>query len=230
MAIGPEGTFAYSFVVSEDHGIAAPLRGTLSRASPRDVPRLVGHAPMLDAVEFQREPWQLYARLTLTASDRWATVRSASITVERGIVRVLRRGDVLHLRRTASGGLGLSILREDQLIAAAGAITSVPLGSSVSARYPRDLIAQAEAIFRTRDENYHLFDRPLELAVAGATRILHSGRPQMGPYEVYVRHGFILGLPGIDESASIEQRAVCPDTAAHTTAQLLEEENLEMHR
>lgn len=36
------------------------------------------------------------------------------------------------------------------------------------------------------------------------------------------------GMPGRDESLSIERRGVCPDTAAHTTAQLLEAEGVEL--
>ena len=50
----------------------------------------------------------------------------------------------------------------------------------------------------------------------------------MGDYEIFVRHGFLWGDPGTDESVSIELRRVCPDTAAHTTAQLLEQERQEL--
>ena len=228
MAIGAEGRFAYSFVIADDGAIARPVPGTVYGRGQADVRRLVGHAPMLQAIDVERQPWQLYARLTLTASDQQPGVRSASLTVERGIVRVLRRGDVLYLTRTACGGIGLSILRQDQLVAAAGAITSVPLGLGVSARNPFDLVDQAEAVFRQRDRNYQLADRPIELEIAGESRILHNGRLQMGPYEVFVRHGSSLGLPGLDASASIELRGVCPDTAAHTTAQLLDEEPMEL--
>jgi hypothetical protein len=143
---------------------------------------------------------------------------------------VLRRGDVLHISRSGRCGLGLSILREDLLIAAAGAITKVPLGLGASARMPGDLIAQAERAFRTRDPDYRMNDRPFELSIAGETRILHTGRPQIGPFDVFVRHGFLDGLPGGDVCASIERRGVCPDTAAHTSAELLEREGLEIAR
>jgi hypothetical protein len=192
--------------------------------------RLVGHAPLLEASEYQRQPWQLYARITLIASDpSSALVKSVSFSVERGLVRVLRRGDVLHIRRTGCAGIGLSILRGNHLIAAAGGIVGLPLGADVSARYPYDLIDQAEAIFRTRDPKYYVPDVPIELSIAGVTCILHTGRPQIGPYEILIRHGFLPGTPGKDECLSIERRGVCPDTAAHTSAQLLDVEGLQIN-
>jgi hypothetical protein len=64
-------------------------------------------------------------------------------------------------------------------------------------------------------------DHPIELSIAGDTRIMHSGRPTMGRYDVLIRHGFIMGMPGTDACVSIERRGVCPDTAAHTTAQVV---------
>lgn len=227
MAIHVAGTFAYVFDVTEPLERARRLTGRLRESLRAGERRLVGHAPVLEATEYQREPWQLYARITLGASDEQATVRQVSFSVERGVVRVLQRGDVLHLGRTHSGGVGLSIIRDDYLVAAAGAITSVPLGSDIVARCPGDLAKQAEAIFRTRDPQYNLRDCPLELSIAGQTRILHAGRGVIGSYDVLVRHGFLWGLPGSDVCASIERRGVCPDTAAHTSAQLLDEEGLQ---
>jgi len=231
MVMAIEGTFDYVFDVSTVAGAAGPLQGRPREPLARTDRRLLGHAPLLEAVEYQREAWQLYARITLTGGEgRHASVRSASFSVDRGLVRVLRQGDVLYISRTLCAGLGLSILRDGQLVAAAGAITSVPLGTDVSARHPGDLVEQAEQIFRTRDPQYRTRESPIELSVAGVTRILHGGRPTLGPYEVFVRHGFLRGIPGTDESLSIERRGVCPDTAAHTTAQLLDEEGLRLSR
>src|SRR5262249_40057216 len=156
-------------------------------------------------------------RFTLIASDRHnASTSQVSFSVQRGLLNVLRPGDVVYISRTFCAGLGLSILREGLLIAAAGAITHVPLGSDASARIPNDLVLEAERAFATRDVTYRMSDCPLELTIAGETRICHGGRPKMGPYDVFVRHGFQRGLPGTDVSASIERRGVCPDTAAHT--------------
>jgi hypothetical protein len=230
MVMSRDGTFDYVFVAAEESRDGSMrMQGSLRQAlSPGDR-RLAGHEPVLQCAEYQRESWQLYSRLTLIATDeRNATVASASISVERGLVRMLRRGDIVHITRTACAAIGLSVLRDDHLVAAAGAIASVPLGSDVSARGPWDLIQQAEAIFQRRDPSYNLRDRPIEVSVAGETRILHCGRPRMGTYDVLVRHGFLWGIPGTDACASIERRGVCPDTAAHTSAQLLEEGGIDI--
>jgi hypothetical protein len=229
MSIGPEGTFEYVFDVNAD----LRRRGEVAARAPDPVgaatKRLLGGSPTLRAVHYERQAWQLYARLTLTAADSHdALVAQASFSVDRNLIHMLREGDSLYVSRTACGGVGLSVIREGGLIAAAGAITHVPLGNDAFARLPLDLIRQAESLFQTRDAEYEMGDCPLELSIAGETRILHGGSPQIGPYDVVVRHGFVRGLPGTDVCASIERRGVCPDTAAHTSAQLLEEEGLQL--
>ena len=237
MVLPLEDIFDYTFDVVDPLRAGQKLAGRPREDLPKDDlrrvrhgdRRLVGHAPSLEASEYQRQPWQLYARITLIASDPSnATVKSVSFSVERGLVRVLRLGDVLHISRTGCAGIGLSILRDDQLVAAAGAISYVPLGVDVSVRFPDDLTDQVEAIYRTRDPEYEMREYPIELSIEGATRILHGGRPRIGPYEVLVRHGFFPGIPGTNECVSIERCGVCPDTAAHTSAQLLEEEGLQI--
>ena len=55
---------------------------------------------------------------------------------------------------------------------------------------------------------------PGGVRVGDVTRILHEGRPAIGDYEILVRHGCISGMPGTDESVSIERLGVCPSTAA----------------
>ena len=109
-------------------------------------------------------------------------------------------------------------------MAAAGAVTHVPLSPMVSARHPWELIQQAEAIFRARDPQYDMRNYPVDLQVGDVTRILHEGRPTMGEYEILVRHGHIWGIPGTDECVSIERLKLCPRTAAYNSAQLMETE------
>ena len=46
---------------------------------------------------------------------------------------------------------------------------------------------------------------PMQLRVGDVARILHEGRPKIGDYEMFVRHGFISGRPGTDECVSIER-------------------------
>ena len=116
MAIALEGTFDYVFDVDADLASGGRIKGRLRDPLKRGERRLVGHAPVLEAVEYQREAWQLYARITLTAADRGsATVSRVSFSIERGLVRVLQRNDVIYISRTACGGVGLSIVRDQYL-------------------------------------------------------------------------------------------------------------------
>jgi hypothetical protein len=125
-----------------------------------------------------------------------------------------------------SPGIGLSVLRAGRLVAAAGAVTCLPLGPDVSVHVSRDLVDAAEAIFRTHNPRYQLFEYPLQVQVGDAVDILHWGRPTMGDFEILIRRGR-RPSPFGSESLSIERRGVCPDTASHHTAQLLESEPVE---
>jgi hypothetical protein len=137
------------------------------------------------------------------------------------LIKMLRQEDALHISRTPCAGLGLSVLRDGQLVAAAGAISDVPLGPDVSIGTPGDLVREAECIFRTRDPEFQLRNCPVELRIGNVTRIIDFGRPTIGPYEILVRHGFLRGMPGTDVCVSIERVRVCPDTAAHHSAELI---------
>lgn len=221
--ISTSGTFDYTFVVPAGARTGS-IRGVLRELPEADPARLLGHAPTLEAVEYQREAWQLYSRITLTASETLHAIASSlSFSVDRELIAMLRENDSFHISRTPRGGLGLSVIRDGNLIAAVGAVSYVPLGPDVSVHTPGDLVAQAEKIFQARDPNYLMIPYPTELTVEGATRIIHSGRLRMGPYEISVRHGVARGLPGVDGSVSIERCGVCPDAAAFVSAELLEQ-------
>jgi hypothetical protein len=227
MVMHPSGIFDYVFTVPEGpKSYSRHMMGVLRyRTDLGDC--LVGQAPTLETADDQRQPWQLFSRVTLAASDkRNARVASVWFTVDRELIAVLRGGDSVNISRTGCGGVGVSIIRNRQLVAAVGAIANVPLGANVTASLPWGLLQKAEAIFRTRDPNYTMPECPLEITVSGSTRILSAGRPTIGEYEVFVRHGFIVGTPGTDECVSISRRGVCPDTAAHTSAQLIDAEGL----
>jgi len=229
MSIPREGTCHYEFEIRGDLLNGGGVTGRLAESVSGGAKRLVGHTPRLTAVEYQREAWQLYARVTLTATDRaHALVGQASFSVDRRFIRMLRDGDMFYMSRTSCGGVGLSVLRQDELIGAAGAITHVPLGRGQSVRLPLDLIRQAEGVFQARDSGYRMREYPIELSLAGETHITDGGRPTIGPYDVFIRHGFLRGMPGIDVCLSIERNGVCSDTAAHTSAQLLDEEGIDL--
>jgi hypothetical protein len=200
------------------------MPGGLREPPNGDPLRLIGHTPTLEAVEYQREAWQLYSRITIRAGKKiHAHARSVSFSVDRELIAMLRENDSFHITRTPRGGLGLSVIRDGELIAAAGAVPWVPLGPDVTVRYPGDLARDAEKIFQTRDPEYVFAPWPVELTVEGTIRLINSGRLRMGSYEITVRHGFFQGLPGVDSSVSIERYGVCPELAAFVTAELLEQ-------
>jgi hypothetical protein len=130
---------------------------------------------------------------------------------------MLRADDALYIADGPRGGIGISVLRKGELVAAAGRVSCVPLGARVKVGAPGDLISQAQAIFRTRDATYDMWECPLEVTVDTTTRLLHRGRIDFGLYEVFVVHGFVLWK----ECVAISRLGVCPDCAATLTAPLL---------
>ena len=121
-----------------------------------------------------------------------------------------RGNDYVHISRTHGAGLGLSVLRDGELVAAAGTVMHVPLGPTVTVRHPLKLIEQAEAIFRTQDPKYRMGSYPVELQVDVETCIRHSGRPTIGDYEIIVRHGHIWGIPGRTSACRLSDSGSAP--------------------
>ena len=186
---------------------------------------LVGPAAVLTWSEYTPEPWKLFARVTLTPSDaQAAAAERVSFILERGLFTVLRPGDVIHLHEAA--GMGVSILRHERLIAAAGAasaLTDMPLGRDVAVRFPNPLLVVPLPV--GPGETYRQAEsasarRPVELTIEGETLMSRRGRPQMGHYEAMIGPSARDGEPLI----SIERRHLCPETAAHTSAALLDKE------
>ena len=193
--------------------------------------RLVGMAPTLTVAEAglpsesgPGRPWVMRSRLTLTAtSPERATVAKAAFHVDRALARRMLPGDVVHLGRTDCAGLALSILRKGELVAAVGAVTIVPLGQTVRAKLPNDLIDEALAVFHRRDPEFEFGEMPVEVIVDDASRILRTHDVgSVGPYEIRVRHGFIPSIPGRDECAAIWHKDLCSSVAAEASAEMLD--------
>ena len=118
--------------------------------------------------------------------------------------------------------LGISIVRNGLLIAAAGSaptLTRIPLGSEVSLTFPEP--AEVRIVLgggeRYRPENFAV--RPVAVSVVGEpSRACWRGRPTVGRYDVLVDRGLHLGEPRV----SMELSKICPETAAHTSAQLMD--------
>jgi hypothetical protein len=238
--IARQGTFDYVGTVAEAGTLPWTIEVKIAadRRNPAD-PILAGPRAWFRVEEggptpnpgYERATWRPHvsrARLRLYAG-RWSLTASAvdEFYVDKGLFRPLQAGDVLHFPRTGCGGVGLSALRNGQLVYAVGVITSVPLGDGNSARRPMDLVAEAEAAFQRRDASYGLPELPVELCLAGHTLLLPSGGFGGPPaevstlYSVTVFRGFRPGIPGTDESAAVSRKGLCGDTAPTASAQLL---------
>jgi hypothetical protein len=198
-----------------------------------DTARLVGFAPCLRISDGgpipSAHPAFTRSRFTLIALEqRGASASSASFHVESNLARALRPGDILHLARTRCGGLGVSLLRANDLVFAVGAILSVPLGNGIHAETPHKLVNDAEAPFKTRDPDFKFHEFPLQLNIGGQLRITFGGRLRMGNYDIWVGHGFQWGLPGVDECAAISLRGIYGCVPASLSAQMLESGKLEI--
>jgi hypothetical protein len=167
-------------------------------------------------------PSVLRSRLTLTASDRKnSTVSSVSFYLDRDLTSICEPGDRLHMARTSCGGLGVSLLRNGQLVFAVGAISSVPLGNEVRAGTPRDLVQEAETAFRQRDPKFRFREFPVQIIIRGRSRIMFRGWEKLENYDIWLEHGFFPGIPGVNECAAIALKGACGAVPASASAQLL---------
>lgn len=243
MAMHPCGTFDYVTVVPEDPAAYATGWQAASR-QPVKGDRLVGHAPILritdaeiapDTPPPRRRPFArpevLRSRITLTATEQDAS-HGVSFHVARDLTSALRPGDVLHLARTLGAGLGVSVIRGERLVAAAGAVDAVPLGD-LKVGTPGDVIDELKAVLKrhdpTLDEERWVFyqtpvfrELPVEVCLDGQRRLRYWGRFELGEYDVDVIHGFLLGTPGDDLCVAITLRGACPAEAASASARLLD--------
>jgi hypothetical protein len=195
--------------------------------------RLVGLTPRLQVTDAgltpdanESRPWVMRSRITIRAtSQRQATVAEASFHVDRALTSRLRAGDVMHVARTYRAGLGLSVIRDDELVVAVGAVSSVPLGRGVVASYPGGLIRAAEDIFRVRAPDFEFHERPVEFTIGAEIAILYRGRREMSDYEVIARHGWFSHASGgdRDECVAIYRREACGEVAAQASAMLLDD-------
>ena len=77
--IPTSGTFDYTFVVPAEARTGS-IRSFLREPLEADPARLLGHAPILEAVEYQREAWQLYSRMFVFTDKRLIFVNRRGLT------------------------------------------------------------------------------------------------------------------------------------------------------
>ena len=147
MVMPKAGTFDYIVTVPEhinEEGFTCQARNRLPIVRTGDATadcRLVGMKPLFRVrdVEVNREkdprlPGVTRSAIVLSASSNDnAQVAAAVCQVNKALVACLRHRDKIYLSRTHCGGLGISVLREGELLVAIGAVTRLPLGSKGAA-------------------------------------------------------------------------------------------------
>jgi len=216
MAMPPCGTFVYTGSVPEgawnaggwqlrDVSGADPLRSD----EPLRDNRLVGLRPTLQISG---------GCLILTASgENRAQVASACFELDPGSIDVFESGDAVNLARTATGDIGVSLLREGKLIFAVGAATAVATGSAVSVQcgqYPEP-------------EPWTIpSDTWIDVSVTTGTERLRPGTETIvGDFKVSVLRCFEVGFPGSYECLAISLEGACSHDATLRSAQRLERTN-----
>src|SRR5215470_17242926 len=128
MVMPPCGTFDYVATVTgcRSQRIWTFTSCLLEQLRPTGDPlvdhRLVGYSPL---VELSR------GKVTLRALHRRnAQVVAATFDVHCGLMSVLQCHDRLHLVRARTGDLAMSIVRDDRLVLAFGAVTLLRLGGN----------------------------------------------------------------------------------------------------
>jgi hypothetical protein len=209
-------TFNYLTVVPSGGARASPwLMGSSETFVPTGSHltdnRLVGWNPLLHISDAgltpnpgPTRPAVLRSELRFVSQDeKYAQSSSVSYYLDRVLMNAMRPGDVFHMARTICGGLGVSALRQDNLIFAAGAISAVPLGSRIQAKITGDLILAAERIFRQHDPEFYFPEQPNEIRDAETCNILFHGSVRRNGYHIWVRHGAYQCDGGTEECLAI---------------------------
>jgi len=224
-------TFDYTAVVPAN-GTQKPSSWPVQRSSALEC--LLGPAPTIKIVDAGLPkgstkstasgfvlPRVLRSQIVLTATDSSSDATAAAFHVDREFTAPLQPGDTIRMVRNHLGALAIAILREDLLVAAAGAVTSIALGNVV-ARIPRQLIEAALDVFRPRDPDFAFREWPIEVEVGASRAVLFSGRRDLGEYCVFVEHGLFAGDSAASECLSISRADLASDIAAIASAQLID--------
>ncbi len=204
MVMPPCGTFDYFVVVpdqprecSDPWRIQAQVREPVQvTGEPLADSRLVGLCPTLEVTG---------GLVALRAPHRQhAQVAAASFEVDPALPSVFLPEDVLHLVRTRTADLAVSVIRQGELVVAIGAVSTVPLGRAVKI---------SSMPFTTTDS--------VDVTVQEEMRRLQTGdRIQFAGYDVFVERCFVEGTPGQYECLSVALVSSCSPDVAIRSARL----------
>ena len=208
---GAQASLPWTAVLRDER--AADAGRTASRRVPA-----VGAAPGVLLENFDARVGVQRTRIRFIArNEKDAGFKEVSFVVDRDFAGMLRPGDALYAAASLNGAFGVSVMRKDVLVAAAGAVHCVSLGPAITVTRPADLTREAEKIYRQRDPQYKTWEVPVQIATEAGTRLLHRGRPDLGRYEAFVVHGFVMD----NECMALSLLDVCPDCAATLTAPVI---------
>jgi hypothetical protein len=183
--IATAGTFEYEAEFTFDSWVDRDIELTGVSLAPANTPQLVGPKTK---IRFWNE------HLVLVALDKESSyARNVSVPVGDAVNLAAQPGDRLYVARTGSGGIGLSILRKENLILALGALTAVPLGRDIKINRGAnpDYQEQYSLIWLDLDV------RNERLELRGREVIETEG------YQVYVERCWLPTIPGVDECVSL---------------------------
>ena len=109
-------------------------------------------------------------------------------------------------------------------MAAVGAVTKVPLVPGCRHAYLVIVCVRRRAVSRA-GLGVCFPEWPVEIRVGDSTKVIFYGGRNLGQYQFWVLKPFIVGIPGIQECASIERLSVCPEGAAYRSAELMARED-----
>jgi hypothetical protein len=218
----PCGTFWYVGVLD-----GPPFRieqmQSLDRAGAKSHPddslagrRLVGLEPSLEVGEEEL--------IIRAATQSRANTAAVSFATDPGVLRALQPQDVIHVVRTGSADLGMSVLRHDELVVAIGAVTRVSLGPFADAvvsnptRHPLSPLS-----YETVSAGGTPF---VEVIARGHIARVHAGdTARLRSYVVHAVRCHQRGVPGRCESLAIAHERFCDPQAAVHAAELLARPN-----
>jgi hypothetical protein len=158
-------------------------------------------------------PLVVASRVVLTASDRTdATASAVSFHLDQDLVGALRTGDVINLTRSPRRGLGLSVIRGNELVVALGAVTAVPL-ADLKATVRRDQVVRSIPFGAAIDRSPWL--HPVQITTADRVPRKPKG------FTISVWYGAWPPPQDADECVSIVRTGSCPKVAAFASTHLL---------
>ena len=178
-------TCAYDLIVpeasyeSDEPWIAKAYRDTGFLLLREALPQGSAERVRVRITHISPNPGVFYSCVVLTPVEPTSEVWPLHFHIERRMTTKLCAGDLVHIRTTHCGGLGISILRNGMLLAAAGAVCSVPLGRHVIARYPHDLFDEAFAVIRRKYPDFALHESPVEVIVGDVSSLLLRARTEV---------------------------------------------------